>query len=265
MKVNKNIQTAINKILKTTAVVSSGLLISMPAFGQEILVSAAASLTNALSELGQAYEKQNNTKVTNTFAASDVLMQQIVNGAPSNIFASADQTAMDKAVDQNVIISDTRVNFVQNKVVLIVPSNNPSSIEKIDDLNNKNVQTIAYGNPASVPVGRYTQGALENIEMWDTVQGKQILGENVRQVLDYVARGEVDAGFVFATDAAAMADKVKVIKTLDTTTPVTYPIAVVKSSDDNNSDQEKSAKAYIDFVMSEAGQSILSKYGFVKP
>ena len=260
---NKTLRTYINKTLKTAAIIGSSLCISMPASGQEIMVSAAASLTNALNELGVAYEKQTNTKITNSFAASDVLLQQIVNGAPSNIFASADQTAMDKAIDQNVIIADTRVNFVQNKVVLIVPSKNPAAIKNLDDLKNDKVQTIAYGNPASVPVGRYTKGALENIEMWDTVQSKQILGENVRQVLDYVARGEVDAGFVFATDAAVMAGKVNVIDTLNTTTPVSYPIAVVKSP--NTPQQEELAKAYIDYVLSEDGQNILAKYGFAKP
>lgn len=251
----------VTKTLKTTICIASGLLISMPVHSQELLVSAAASLTNALQEVGTAYNKQTNTKVINSFAASDVLLQQIVNGAPSNIFASADQTAMDKAQEQDVIISDTRVNFVQNKVVLIVPSNNPAAIKTIEDLNNDKVQTIAYGNPASVPVGRYTKGALENINLWDTVESKQILGENVRQVLDYVARSEVDAGFVFATDAAAMKDKVVVIETLNTTTPVTYPIAVVK----NNSDDYTSAKDYINFVMSAKGQDILAKYGFAKP
>lgn len=255
MQINKSF---FNKTVKTIACITSGLIISLPANSQELLVSAAASLTNALTELGEEFEKQHNTKVINSFAASDVLLQQIVNGAPSNIFASADQTAMDKTKD--VIIADTRVNFVQNKVVLIVPSQNPSAIENINDLNNTKVQTIAYGNPASVPVGRYTKGALENIDLWNIVESKQILGENVRQVLDYVARGEVDAGFVFATDAAAMADKVKVITTLETTIPVTYPIAVIK---DNGNIEN--AKTYIEFVMSDKGQQILSKYGFAKP
>lgn len=243
---------------------SSALVLSVasaPAAAADLVVSAAASLTNAFTEIGKNFEKQHEgVNVLNSFAASDVLMQQIVNGAPVDVYASADQKAMDKAVEANTIKEGTRKDFAQNKVVLIVPIDNPLKIENLAGLNQKEVTRIAYGNPASVPVGRYTQGALEQTGDWETVEKHKILGQNVRQVLDYVARGEVDAGFVFATDAAIMKDKVLVVETLETTVPVTYPVAIVKEAK-----QPELAQAYETYLLSDEGQAVLAKYGFSKP
>lgn len=236
-------------------------MVSTSAVAADLVVSAAASLTNAFTEIGKNFEqKHEGVNVLNSFAASDVLMQQIVNGAPVDVFASADQTAMDKAVAADAIDAATRKDFAQNKVVLIVPADNPQKIENLADLANADITRIAYGNPATVPVGRYTQGALEKSGNWGAVESKKILGQNVRQVLDYVARGEVDAGFVFATDAAIMKDKVHVVETLETTVPVTYPVALVKTAK-----QPKLAQAYEDYLLSEEGQEVLAKYGFSKP
>lgn len=241
--------------------VLSVTVISAPAVAADLVVSAAASLTNAFKEIGENFEKQQQeTQVLNSFAASDVLLQQIVNGAPVDVFASADQKAMDKAVEAGVVDAETRRNFVQNGVVLIVPSDNPKNIKSVADLAQQDVTRVAYGNPETVPVGRYTQGALEKSGNWETVDSRKVLGQNVRQVLDYVARGEVDAGFVFATDAAIMKDKVVVVEALETTVPVTYPIALVKRSGRNEAGQ-----AYLDYILSDAGQVVLAKYGFSKP
>lgn len=236
-------------------------VMSGPAAAADLVVSAAASLTNAFKEIGENFEKQHaDTKVLNSFAASDVLLQQIVNGAPVDVFASADQKAMNKAVEAGAVDSATRHDFVQNGVVLIVPTDNPKNIKNVADLASKEVTRVAYGNPDTVPVGRYTQGALEKSGDWENVVSRKVLGQNVRQVLDYVARGEVDAGFVFATDAAVMKDKVMVIESLETTVPVTYPIALVKRDGSN-----KSGQAYIDYILSDEGQAVLAKYGFSQP
>ncbi|AQS52035.1 molybdate ABC transporter substrate-binding protein [Paenalcaligenes hominis] len=236
-------------------------VMSGPVAAADLVVSAAASLTNAFKEIGENFEKQQaDTKVLNSFAASDVLLQQIVNGAPVDVFASADQKAMDKAVEAGAVDPATRHDFVQNSVVLIVPTDNPKNIKNVADLTNKEVTRVAYGNPETVPVGRYTQGALEKSGDWENVASRKVLGQNVRQVLDYVARGEVDAGFVFATDAAIMKDKVMVIESLETTVPVTYPIALVKRDGSN-----KSGQAYIDYILSDEGQAVLAKYGFSQP
>src|SRR5699024_3248247 len=123
-------------------------------------------------------------------------------------------SAMDKAIEAGVIDPDSRQDFVRNELVLIVPAQAHHAITSLDDLAAEPITRIAFGNPNTVPAGRYTQAALEQGGYWDDVKSKQILGQNVRQVLDYVARGEVDAGFVFATDAAIMPDKVTVVQTL---------------------------------------------------
>lgn len=242
-------------------VVFSVAVKSTPVMAGELVVSAASSLTNAFKELGDNFSKQQpDTYVLNSFAASDVLVQQIVHGAPIDVFASADQSAMDKAVAAGVIDSPTRVDFVQNKVVLIVPIDNPNAIQSVADLGRADISRVAYGNPSTVPVGRYTQSALEAMGQWEAVEARQILGQNVRQVLDYVARGEVDAGFVFATDALLMPAKVQVVEPLATKQPVSYPIAVVQRAGAN-----PKAQAYVDYILSESGQAVLAKYGFVSP
>ena len=226
----------------------------------DLVVSAAASLTNAFKDVAQAYEKEHaGTKVILNFGASDVLLQQIVKGAPADVFASADQKAMDKAVEEKAVKPESRVDFAANQIVLIVPTDSKANITALKDLTRDDVKRIAYGNPASVPVGRYTQGALQAAGLWDAVQAKSVLAQNVRQSLDYVSRGEVDAGFVFATDAAVMPDKVKVAVRVPSQTPVTYPIAVTARDT-----AAKEAKSFVAYVMSPAGQEILSRYGFQK-
>lgn len=227
----------------------------------DLVVSAAASLTNAFKEVAQGYEKEHaGTKVILNFGASDVLLQQIVKGAPADVFASADQKAMDKAVEEKAVKAASRVDFAANQIVLIVPTDSKANITTLKDLTRDDVKRIAYGNPASVPVGRYTQGALQAAGLWDAVQAKSVLAQNVRQSLDYVSRGEVDAGFVFATDAAIMPDKVKVAVRVPSQTPVTYPIAVTARET-----AAKEAASFVAYVMSPAGQEILSRYGFQKP
>ena len=224
----------------------------------ELIVSAAASLTNAFKAVGDAYEKAHpGTKLLFNFGASDVLMQQIVKGAPADVFASADQKAMDKAAAEKVIVPATRKDFAANSLVLIVPNDSRFAPTTLNDLTAASVKRVAYGDPASVPVGRYTQGALQSAGVWDAVSAKGVLASNVRQSLDYVSRGEVDAGFVFGTDAAIMPEKVKVALTVPTQTPITYPIAQVEGSR-----HAADAQSFISYVLSPAGQAVLAKYGF---
>ncbi|TCV96464.1 molybdate transport system substrate-binding protein [Luteibacter rhizovicinus] len=227
----------------------------------DLVVSAASSLTDAFQAVGKAYEaKHPGTHVVLNFAASDVLLRQIASGAPADVFASADQTAMDKAVEAKAVDAATRKNFATNRLVLIVPADGKTAISSAADLKRADVHRVAYGDPASVPVGRYTRAALEASGLWDAVSAKGVLAQNVRQSLDYVARGEVDAGFVFATDAAIMKDKVTVAAVVPTPKPISYPVAVVAGSK-----QAGEAKAFEDFVLSNDGQAILKTFGFLAP
>jgi molybdate transport system substrate-binding protein len=227
----------------------------------DITVSAAASLTNAFKEIGTAYEQQNTgDKVLFNFAASDPLVQQISKGAPVDVFASADQDAMDKADGLKLLAAGTRKNFASNSLVLIVPVASTQAIKGVGDLNQAGVARITMGNPASVPVGRYTKAALEHARQWSALESRMIYGTSVRQSLDYVARGEVDAGFVYATDAALVKDKVRLVATVPTETPVSYPIAVIAAGP-----QAAAGRKFADFVLAPAGQAILAKYGFGRP
>jgi molybdate transport system substrate-binding protein len=223
----------------------------------ELTVSAAASLTNAFKALAQAFEAANpGDKVLLNFAASDPLVQQIAKGAPVDVFAAADQDAMDKAESLKLVAAGTRRDFARNTVVLVVPVG--SAVTALADL--KGVARLSTGNPASVPIGRYTQEALEKAGLWQALAPKFVFGTSVRQSLDYVARGEVEAGFVYATDVMAQQDKVKAVATLATVTPVRYPIAVIA-----NAPQPQLARRFVAFAAAGPGQAILARYGFGKP
>ena len=144
--------------------------------------------------------------------------------------------------------------------MLITPADSTLGLKAPADLARPEVQKIAVGNPASVPVGRYTRGALEALKLWPVVEPKAVMAQSVRQALDYVARGEVEAGFVYATDAAIMRDKVKVAATVPTETPVTYPAAAVAGSA-----QPEVARKFLDFLATPSAQAVLARYGFGKP
>ena len=227
----------------------------------DVTVSAAASLTNAFKEIGPMFEAQTpGDAVIFNFAASDALLAQIVKGAPVDVFASADQDAMDRAEAQLAIVPGTRRNFVANSLVLIVPGDSVLALKTLSDLQRKEVKRIAIGNPSIVPAGRYAKGALEAAKLWTAVEAKAAMAQSVRQALDYVARGEADAGFVYATDAAIMKDKVRTVATVPTRTSITYPIAAVAGSPN-----AEGARRFLAFIASPVAQTVLARYGFDKP
>ena len=232
----------------------AALFVSL-AHASEITVSAAASLQNAFAEIG----KSAGSKVSFNFGASGQLLQQIEKGAPADVFATADLDTMDKAAAQGLILADTRVNFASNTLVLVVPATR-NAVTSMATLGDADIERIALGTPESVPAGSYAKAALEAAGKWDALKGKYVFGQNVRQVLDYVARGEVDAGFVYATDAALMKDKVRVAATVRSPKPILYPIAVVKGSP-----HEEAARAFVSLVRSDAGRNILAGFGFGAP
>lgn len=235
-------------------------LATHPAVAQELLVSAAASLTNAFRDVGKAFEAQRpGVTVAFNFASSDVLVTQIAKGAPADVFASADQEAMNRGESAQAILAGTRRDFAANALVLVVPAGSapPAALTGLAD---DRFRKIALGSPQTVPAGRYAREALDAARLWTTLESRLVFAQNVRQVLDYVARREAEAGFVYATDAALMPDKVKVAFDVSTATPVRYPIAVVKDTK-----RVDLATAFVAFVASDAGQQILRKHGFRAP
>ncbi len=237
------------------------LLTALPLRAAELTISAAASLTNAFGEIGKAYEESDaESKVLFNFGASGSLLQQIARGAPVDVFATADLETMDRAQKQDLIQRDTRVNFAANALVLIVPGPPGQAVAGLADLSRPEVARIGLGIPGSVPAGRYAKEVLESAGLWESLKGKYVFGQNVRQVLDYVARGEVDAGIVYRTDARLQKGNVTIVAELPATTPILYPISVVKGSSN-----ERLARRFIAFVRSDRGQRILAKYGFQTP
>ena len=236
-------------------------VVSVVAQAGTITVSAASSLTNVFKEVAKRYsETHPETEIQYNFAASGALLQQIRQGAPVDVYASADQKSMNDAAQGGLLDESTRKDFVRNEVVLITPSSDMGEVRNLQSLNDAAVSQIAVGNVASVPVGRYTKEGLEKSGQWEKLTPKFIFAENVRQVLDYVARGEVQAGFVYATDAAVRSDKVRVVEALPTDTVVSYPVAVIKSS--ANADE---ARSFVKFLDSAQAQAIFAKAGFKKP
>jgi molybdate transport system substrate-binding protein len=228
---------------------------------RELIVSAAASLTNAFGEIGKKFEAADpGVKVVFNFAASGNLLQQIDKGAPVDVFASADEKTMDQAGEKGLVLPDTRRDFARNELVLIVPLNAKIPIAAIRDLGQKEVGKIALGNPETVPAGRYAREALTNDGIWQELAPKFIFGDSVRQVLDYVSRDEVDAGFVFSTDAAVARDKVKVALEAKNHKPIVYPVALVSTTK-----KKDLAERFVSFVRGGEGRAILVKYGFEAP
>lgn len=235
--------------------------IGVTAFAADLVVSAASSLTNAFQDVAHAYEVVHpETHVVLNVASSDTLMRQIVRGAPVDVFASADQTAMDRAQAQGVLVAGSRVDFAANQLVLIVPSSSHARVDTLKHLLAPAFKRVAWGDPASVPAGRYAQRVLEHAGLAGALEPRAVLAQNVRQCLDYVSRDEVDAGFVYATDAAIARERVRVVLRLNSPTPITYPIAIVAQAA-----HASEAQSFQHFVLSADGQALLAKYGFLKP
>ena len=225
---------------------------------QELIVSAAASLTNAMKEAAGQFETTHpGTKILCNFGASGSLLQQMAHGAPVDVFAAADQKTMNQAQEKGLIVPASRKNFVSNSLVLIVPLDSQMALGGLKDLTKPEVKRVAVGNPATVPAGRYTKEALVKAGLWDQLSPKFIMAESVRQVLDYVGRGEVDTGFVYSTDAAIARGKVKVMQTVEGHAPILYPLAITAATG-----KKALAQSFLDFILSPAAQEIFKKYGF---
>lgn len=226
----------------------------------EILVAAAASLEYAYEEeLIPMFEEQNpGVTVTGTYDSSGKLQTQIEEGLEADVFMSAATTQMDALNEEGMIASDTITNLLENKIVLIVPSSSELGLASFEDI--AKAESIALGDPASVPAGQYAQEALTNLGIWDSIQDKVSFGTNVTEVLNQVAAASADAGIVYATDAASMADQVTVIAEApegSLAEPVIYPVAVVA-----NSAHPDEANAFVDFLKTDEAMAVFESYGF---
>lgn len=246
------------KILPIRFLLAVAFLATRPVIGADLTVSAASSLTDAFREIATAYEASHpGTRIVLNFGASGLLLQQIDGGAPVDVLATADAETMDQAEAKQLLLAGSRADFARNALVLIAPLDSRVPVKALADLARPDIGRVAIGNPDTVPVGRYTRAALEAGDLWAAVEPKMISTQNVRQSLDYVVRGEVDAGFVYATDAALMPGKLRLVGPVETAQPIVYPIAVVRTSKEAGP-----ARTFIAFVRSAPAQAILRKYGF---
>ena len=233
------------------------LLIQLLNAETELMVSAASSLKNVFTEIGAGFEKEHSgTKVLFNFAASGQLQAQIEMGAPVDVFASASQKEIKAMVEKKLIDAKNVQNFAQNALVLIKSSSNKIQIKDLSDLKKKEIQKIAISNKTSVPAGKYAYQSLEYYKLAKDLNSKLIICENVRQVLDYVERNEVDAGFVFATDAKVGKNvKAAVFIAEESHEKIIYPISVIKTSP-----VQKLAQDFTDYVVKS--RAVLQKHGF---
>ncbi|TAN46104.1 MAG: molybdate ABC transporter substrate-binding protein [Nitrospirae bacterium] len=242
-----------------------GLLIAVSVFaavtahGEELAVSAAMSLKSPFEELGKIYAAQNSVTVRFNFGASGDLARQIEAGAPVDVFAAAAEKDMDELEKKGLLASKTRADFASNAVVLIVPQASKLRMKSFEELRSGNIKRLAVGNPKTTPIGRYTEEVFVHYKLSDALKDKLIPADNVRQILDYTARNEVDAGVVYATDAAVRGKEVKVALTAPEKShkPVVYPIAVLKGTPNSTA-----ARGFVSFATSPEGRKILEKYGF---
>lgn len=228
---------------------------------QSILVAAAASLKNAYEDkLIPMFEEQYpGVTVEGTYDSSGKLQTQIEEGLEADVFMSAATKQMKALDEEGMIASDTIVNLLENKIVLIVPAGSDSKIDSFEKIGD--AASIALGDPESVPAGQYAKEALTNLNVWDSIQDKVSFGTNVTEVLNQVAAASADAGIVYATDAASKADQVTVVAEAPEGSlekKVIYPVAVVKATT-----HEDAAKAFVDFLQTPEAIAAFESYGFV--
>ena len=234
-----------------------------PAQAQDVTLSVAISMKDAVEELGRGFKASRpGVTLRYNFGSSGELQKQIEGGAPIDLFISAAERQMDELAKQNLVVSQSRRIFARNVLVVVKPADSKVDITKPADLADARVIRIVIGNPKTVPVGQYSEESLKALGLWDRLQPKLVFSENVRQALDYVARGEVEAGFVYTTDAAIRAQQVKEAfrPAEDTYRPVVYPAAVVAGAK-----QPALAQAFLDLLVSRDGQATLARFGFQPP
>jgi len=234
--------------------------LAAPAAAEELTASVAISMKEATEEIGRSFTKM-RPGVTLRFnlGASGDLQKQIEAGAPVDVFISAAARQMDELEAKHLIVATTRRAFARNVLVAIAPSDSRIDLSRPAALAEPRVTRIAVGNPKTVPVGQYTEESLRALGLWDRVRSKLVFAENVRQVLDYVNRGEADVGFVYTTDAATRAGRVKEVfrPAEDTYRPVIYPAAVVAASR-----HRALATAFLEHLLGAEAQGVLRRLGF---
>jgi molybdate transport system substrate-binding protein len=236
---------------------------SAPTWAQEpVTVSAAISLKPALEAMRPTYEAASGDRLVVNYGSSGALLGQIRAGAPVDLFIAAANKQMDELMTANLGDPATRTDIARGRRVLIVPAEPTAPIAALSDLSGARVRRVAIGQPRTVPAGDYASQALANAGLADAVTPKLVYGANVRQVLDYVARGEADAGLVYATDARDAGEAVRVVATIDAALhePIVYSAALVTGAP-----RAEAGRRLLRYLQSEPAQRALKDKGFDPP
>src|SRR3989442_7777283 len=233
--------------------------VAAPASAEELTLSVAISMKDAIEELGRGFtQARPGVVLRHNLGASGELTNQIEAGAPVDLFISAAARQMDELETKGLLVPGSRRVFARNVLVAVKPADSRLDLARPSDLLDPRVKRIVIGNPKTVPVGQYTEESLRALGLWDRVQGKLVFAENVRQALDYVARGEVDAAFVYATDAAVRPGRVEeaLRPAADTYPPLAYPVGMVRESR-----HKALAQAVIAAALSASPPTVVTRLG----
>ena len=224
-----------------------------------VLVFAAASLTDALKEIAASWEIAGGESVVFNFAASSLLARQIREGAPADLFLSADEAQMDGLERAGLVVPGTRRSVLSNTLVVVVPADSTLRIASARDLAGKGVERIALAEPTSVPVGVYSKKFFERVGIWDALAPKVVPTENARATLAAVESGNVDAGIVYRTDAA-ISKHVRIAFEIPAAMgpAISYPFALVKGAP-----RETEARRFLAYIGSPAARAVFVRYGFL--
>jgi molybdate transport system substrate-binding protein len=246
--------------LAVVATTAAGAAAAVP---REPTFSVAVSLKEAVEELGRRFMAGHPGVVLRyNFGSSGELQKQIEAGAPIDLFLSAAERQMDELERRGLMVAGSRRVFARNVLVAVKPLDSPLDLAKPADLLDARVRRVVVGNPKTVPAGQYAEQSLRALGIWDRLTGRLVYAENVRQALEYVARGEVDAGFVYASDLAARPGRVKEAfrPGADTYPPITYPVALLTGAR-----EPALAEEFIRLLLSPEGQAVLTRFGFQPP
>ena len=229
---------------------------------EEVRVACAISLKEAVTEIAEAYKANGRSDVRFTFGSSGQLAAQIEYGAPVDAFISAAHAQVDALAKAGRVDEASKQIVAGNRLVLVVPADAKSPPSGFKELSDARVKRVAVGEPKSVPAGQYGMQALRSMHLADALKDRIVHGANVRQVLDYVERGEVDAGIVYATDAKESGDRVRVVEGADPKShdPIEYPAVVVRDSR-----RGRAARDFLDYLAGDKARSVLTRRGFTTP
>lgn len=228
----------------------------------ELIISAAVSLTDSLEEIKALYEKEHaGVKLNFNLGASGALQQQIEQGAPADLFLSAGKKQMNALVEQGLVDEERQKVLLSNELVVITSLDAKGTVATFEDLEQSTIQRLALGEPDVVPAGSYSKEALTYSGLWEKLEPKMVFAKDVRQVLSYVETGNVDAGFVYKTDALT-SSSVKIAFAVDAKSysPIEYPVGIIKATKHG-----AEAEQFYRYLMEEEAQSVFRKYGFSAP